>query len=204
MSVEIIKNFATQDACKKIYKNSLIELENNFGSARGYRESYSNLPVAEDISDNDVSDIFNGSFLTNNGKNIIVIKEISKLLFGIQRKIENFYGVKISEVQSSLIKMLEGAKNDLHSDMYLLDGGEWHGGYGNRSAFEYSALLYLSTYNKDFGGGEIVFPSLEVTYKPELGGLVFFSGDLDHKHFVREVTFGERLCLVVFLKPDKS
>lgn len=201
MTVEVIKNFIPNDLCKNLNINSKSQIDQNFGVSKGFRESFANLPPEKEIDSNQIVWHLQEQLVEINDQNLFVAKNISKILFEIKEEIEKFYQVKVNEVQSSLIKMLEGAKNTLHSDMYLLDGGEWHGGYGERSSFKYSALLYLSTFNQDFGGGEIIFPDYDIKIQPEAGQLVFFTGDLKHKHYVPKVTYGERLCLVAFFRP---
>lgn len=201
MSVEIVKGFLSKDICKQIYDKSKSCLEENFGVARGYRESFVSLPPAENLSEDIILENFNYFNIKDTIENKDVAKMISATLYGMSELIESFYSQKIKEVQSSLIKMLEGAKNDLHSDMYLLDGSEWHGGHAQRSSFKYSAILYLSSIGKHFNGGQICFPEHDLCINPEAGDLVFFRGDLEHKHYVTKVTDGERLSLVAFFKP---
>lgn len=83
--------------------------------------------------------------------------------------------------------------------MYQIDGSKWEDGSGRESELDYSALLYLSDFEKDFAGGEIIFPQQDLTIKPECGMLIFFRGDLEHLHKVSRVTSGERHSIVAFL-----
>lgn len=201
MSVEIVKSFVSKDICKQIYHNSKTCLEENFGVAKGYRESFVSIPPAKNLPENIILENFNYFNIKDTPENKDVAKTISATLYQMTELIESFYSEKIKEVQSSLIKMLEGAKNDLHSDMYLLDGSEWHGGHGQRSSFKYSAILYLSSMGEHFDGGQICFPEYNLCIEPEAGDLVFFRGDLEHKHYVPKITSGERLSVVAFFKP---
>jgi hypothetical protein len=202
MTVKIIKNFVNKDLCQKIYTKSKDQVDENFGVASGYRESFEQLPATKDIDENKIWSDLKTYGLKETKENVFVFKAVSNILYEIKNEIEKFYGVKIEEVQSSLTKMLKGAKNELHSDMYLLNGDEWFGGAGKRSELKYSALLYLSSSGVDFEGGEITFPEYGISIRPNSGDLVFFTGDLDHKHYVSKVVSGERLTLVVFLRPE--
>ena len=128
---------------------------------------------------------------------------ICNALFLAQLEVEKFYNIKINDCQGGVVKLTEGAQNKLHSDMYKLDGSQWDDGSGREDEYEYSALLYLSTYNKDFFGGEIIFPQHDLTIFPEKGTLVFFRGDLDHIHEVKEITSGERYAMIMFFSTSK-
>lgn len=202
MTVQVIKNFINDELCKEISLKSKDQVESNFGVAKGYRESFEQLPPIENISAEHALQHLSEYRLKETEENVFVFKSVCNIVYKIKKEIEQFYNINVTEVQNSLIKMLEGAKNELHSDMYLLDGTEWHGGIGERSSFKYSALLYFSTSGVDFEGGEIHFPDQNVSIKPTAGDLVFFTGDLEHKHYVSKITSGERLALVAFLKPE--
>jgi hypothetical protein len=55
-----------------------------------------------------------------------------------------------------------------------------------------SALYYL---NDDFDGGEIVFPEIGLSYKPERGSLLFFESGHGYVHEVRPVISGYRYSM---------
>lgn len=123
---------------------------------------------------------------------------ISHALYLTKIKLESFYQKKLENYEGGLVKLISGAHNGLHSDMYMLDGSEWNDGTGREAEKEYSALLYFSTHNQDFFGGEIVFPQHKKIIKPRCGDLVFFRGDLDHLHEVKPIEGGERYALIMF------
>lgn len=83
----------------------------------------------------------------------------------------------------------EGESLGYHSDA---DGGVH--GYG---VMGYSALLYLTD---DYEGGEILFydGNNPVSYKPELGTLIYFKGDRNYPHEVNKIISGERASLIMF------
>jgi predicted 2-oxoglutarate/Fe(II)-dependent dioxygenase YbiX len=54
--------------------------------------------------------------------------------------------------------------------------------------------------NADFIGGELVFPDLDLTIKPEAGTLVCFPSDHNYIHGVNPVTQGHRYTLVTWMR----
>jgi hypothetical protein len=123
---------------------------------------------------------------------------ISDVLYITKQKLENFYGFSLNNYEGGLVKLVTGAKNGLHSDMYMLDGSSWNDGSGREDELEYSALLYLSDYGNDFTGGDIIFPKQDLKILPKKGMLVFFRGDLEHPHEVSEITGGSRHAMIMF------
>jgi hypothetical protein len=195
MTVQIIKNFISPDYANEIIKNS----ENLLREAprSGYFETHHRyVPAPFEEQDFSLEDY---DFLDTESKKRGA-SLISNALFLAQKAVEEFYGVKTKDCQGGLVKLIKGAKNKLHSDMYKLDGSQWDDGSGREDEYQYSALLYLSTQNKDFFGGEIIFPQHKITILPETGTLVFFRGDLDHIHEVKEITDGSRYALIMFFE----
>lgn len=123
---------------------------------------------------------------------------VSDLMHIMRQRLESFYGVSLPNGEGGIARLVAGASNGLHSDMYQSNGSKWEDGSNRESELEYSALLYLSEYNRDFFGGEIVFPQHKLTIEPKVGTLVFFRGDREHFHKVLQVTGGERHCIVSF------
>jgi hypothetical protein len=58
-------------------------------------------------------------------------------------------------------------------------------------------VLYL---NDDYEGGELYYPNLEITIKPEAGSLVIHPGNEDYLHGVSPVTSGLRYVTTAFSK----
>lgn len=72
-----------------------------------------------------------------------------------------------------------------------------HHGY---EFLEYSTVIYL---NDDFEGGEIYFPNLDFTYKPNKGDAVLFPcNDITYLHGVKETTSGTRYTLAMWHTRD--
>lgn len=53
-------------------------------------------------------------------------------------------------------------------------------------------LIYL---NDDYEGGELSFPTHNITIKPKIGDLIMFPGNLNYAHEVKEVLSGTRYTL---------
>jgi hypothetical protein len=102
------------------------------------------------------------------------------------------YSVKATAahtVEGFLTKWDVGSSAGLHVDNH--DGYEF---------LEYSTVVYL---NDDFEGGEIYFPRLKFTYKPNKGDAVIFPcNSIDYVHGVTEVTSGTRYTLAMWHTTD--
>jgi len=56
----------------------------------------------------------------------------------------------------------------------------------------YSCICYL---NENYSGGETYFPKKNISIVPEKAKCVFFPGNLEYTHGVKEITKGERYTL---------
>jgi hypothetical protein len=63
----------------------------------------------------------------------------------------------------------------------------------------HTAMVYLSEWGRDFGGGQLRFPATEVIVRPRAGLLAAFPSDGEHVHEVSEVTAGRRYALSIWL-----
>lgn len=82
-----------------------------------------------------------------------------------------------------IVKWETGKSMDLHVDD--LGSGENH----------ISAVLYL---NEGYEGGEIVFPTHDLTIEPEAYELIMFPGNLNYAHEVKPIANGTRFTLPVW------
>jgi len=86
--------------------------------------------------------------------------------------------------------MTPGALNPLHWDNYIENGQD-----------DVSTLFYL---NEDYVGGELHFPNQNKTIKPKVGTFIFFKGDENLMHEVKQVTEGNRNAFVGFFWPTRT
>lgn len=76
-----------------------------------------------------------------------------------------------------------------------------HADMNNTAHYQYSGLLYMSTFEKDFQGGRLHFVSpddfsaVEDTVEPRAGRAVVFTSGSENPHFVERVTGGQRFVL---------
>jgi len=126
-----------------------------------------------------------------------IVLRIEQMYSAVRSALENHFGVAMDLVNCNYQVLTEGAENPMHSDSTKLDGSPWRDD-GIPEELEYSALLYLNDYGKDYQGGEIYFPLQDVLIKPKTGQLLFFKGDVDHIHEVRKVLGGVRKNFVFF------
>lgn len=85
--------------------------------------------------------------------------------------------------------MTPGAVNPLHWDNYVENGQD-----------DISTLFYL---NEDYVGGELHFPDQNQTIKPKAGMFIFFKGDENLMHEVKQIKEGNRNAFVGFYWPTR-
>lgn len=192
MTVNIVENFVSLDYANQIISGSDIFLTKS-NDREGYFED-TNVRLA--ISKNEYD--LNKDSRAQNDRQVLADMLMSDSLYITKKYLENFYGVELTKYEGGLVKTVEGAHNGMHSDMYQLDGSPWNDGTGREDQLEYSALLYLSEYEKDFLGGQILFLKQNLLISPKPGMLVFFRGDLDHVHEVTRVESGARYAMIMF------
>jgi predicted 2-oxoglutarate/Fe(II)-dependent dioxygenase YbiX len=71
-----------------------------------------------------------------------------------------------------------------------------HADVGSGELLTYATILYV---NDDFEGGEIFFPEVNISLKPEKGSLCIFTGKSGILHGVAEVTSGTRYSIPIFV-----
>ncbi|KAG9467869.1 hypothetical protein GDO78_014136 [Eleutherodactylus coqui] len=75
-------------------------------------------------------------------------------------------------------------------------------------SFDYTSLLYLSDYSRDFGGGRFIFidEKTNSTLEPRLGRLSFFTSGSENLHRVEKVSWGTRYAITISFtcNPDHS
>ncbi|XP_075073030.1 2-oxoglutarate and iron-dependent oxygenase domain-containing protein 3 isoform X1 [Mixophyes fleayi] len=75
-------------------------------------------------------------------------------------------------------------------------------------SFDYTSLLYLSDYSRDFGGGRFIFidEKMNSTVEPRAGRLSFFTSGSENLHHVEKVSWGTRYAITISFtcNPDHS
>nr|XP_021391497.1 2-oxoglutarate and iron-dependent oxygenase domain-containing protein 3 [Lonchura striata domestica] len=71
-------------------------------------------------------------------------------------------------------------------------------------SFDYTSLLYLSDYSKDFGGGRFVFMDADSnkTVEPRAGRVSFFTSGSENLHRVERVQWGTRFAITISFTCD--
>jgi hypothetical protein len=187
MAVTIIENFISAEEARE-YVDFLDPLSNGtergIWNALGYPDSLTASTVSEDTGV-----VFGNSDPTN--------KNLGALYQRIKTEAERVWGVEMDLCQSNYQMMPVGTKNPLHADAINLDGTPIQPD-GEPEELEWSGLLYLNSHGVDFTGGEVEFPEFDLWYRPKVGDLVIFKGDIEHRHGVHEVIAGERRNIVFF------
>lgn len=74
------------------------------------------------------------------------------------------------------------------------------------SSWDYSGLVYLSSFGEHFHGGQFAFVDKDADrlISPVVGRLVSFSSGFENMHHVQIVSSGVRFCLVLFFSLSTS
>lgn len=118
--------------------------------------------------------------------NNIAIDLFTSICTNIEKSVSNIFNKNLKFRSYFYSHMTAGAKNPPHVDNKI---------YKN----DFSAILYLS---EDYEGGEIHFPKIDVSLKPNSGTLIAFFGNLELGHEVKEVVNGNRVNIVCFLTEE--
>ena len=137
-----------------------------------------------------------------NDQNVYVANNLRKIL--INPEFEDIKPI----LNKALLKIKEVTNiNDLFVTEFLLSC--YYPGYSmgihtdledGKDHFAMSAVVYL---NDDFGGGDIIFPLLDLKHSPSMGDLAWFnSSDPECIHGVEEVTSGVRYVMPIWITSD--
>jgi hypothetical protein len=196
MTVQLVPKFVSPtytDSIVNLYGHRLLKVDSRPGFYEDIGRSAGISPIP--ISSKELNE-YDG---TETEEEKLGVAMISNVVYLAKQELENHYGCgELSSFEGGMVMLTDGAVNGLHSDMYNLDGSKWEDGSGREDELEYSALLYMSDYGKDFVGGSVSFPKQELTVEPAKGLLVYFRGDLEHIHEVGEITSGKRYAIVMF------
>lgn len=106
------------------------------------------------------------------------IDKYNKIVRGV---IEAEYPVRIKNRSA---KIAEWTKNNIY-DLHIDD-------LGINDFNNMSVTIYL---NDDFEGGEYYFPTQNKTFKPRMGDLIIFPGNMHYNHIISKVTSGSRYTI---------
>ena len=73
-------------------------------------------------------------------------------------------------------------------------------------SFDYTALIYLATYSKEFDGGQFVFDDAiqNITIEPKKGRVSFFTSGSENPHHVERILSGTRYALTIAFTCDPA
>ncbi|XVF43463.1 hypothetical protein PTKIN_Ptkin02bG0041900 [Pterospermum kingtungense] len=171
----ILHNFLTEEECKEL------EFIHKSCSTVGYRPNVFSTTLSHLIA-------------TNSAHLILPFLPLRERL---KEKVEEIFGCEYELVTefTGLISWSRGASIGWHSD-------------DNRPYLkqrDFTAVCYLNSYRKDFGGGLFHFLDGEPkTIAPLVGDAVMYTADSRNTHSVDEVTDGERLTLALWFSRDSS
>ena len=121
-------------------------------------------------------------------KAIRILQEKRDLL---QRNIEQDFNCQVSEEGiGTIVKYHIGWTLELHADCW--NELPTYAGYPSR---DISSLVYLTD---DFEGGNLFFPDLDIEIEPVAGSAIYFPGNNEHLHEVKELLSGNRATCTGF------
>jgi hypothetical protein len=191
MSVQIIKNFIKTEDAHFVVNNFSKHLSPVEDKPSVFEDLFIRKPVPMPDHRLDINNTFDSA------QESFASAQINNFMYLAKLEIEKFYDTKLTKCVGGMTRLTINAATDLHADMYNLDGTELEDDE-DAKILQYSGLIYLSDYGKDFLGGILKFPEQELDIYPETGMFVFFKGDHTHPHEVSEVTSGNRHAIVMF------
>lgn len=99
----------------------------------------------------------------------------------VKKVLEDSYGVEVISGSAHVAKWEPGQKLELHVD-----------DLGRTSYNHMAALIYL---NDDYEGGEIEFPTHDLSFKLPAGSLIMFPGNANYPHEVKPIISGYRYTM---------
>lgn len=126
-----------------------------------------------------------------------VIQELSwKYLTRVESEIQKVAETDIVCDTCNFVKWWDGYEQHPHADGEEPDGSPHPFPYR-----KFGCVYYL---NNDYEGGEIYFPNFDLSIKPKSNTMIFFPGDVEHLHGVRNVNKGTRHTIASFWGYEKQ
>ena len=136
-------------------------------------------------------------FLDSQNETRYTFKSYMNLVrFLVQQLIHNHFGEIHFPDNTELTRWETGRSMGVHSDNSWPDGSQTDHPTSFRT---WSAIYYI---NDLYEGGEIYFPRLDWSWKPEANTVLIFPSDNRFLHGVTEVTKGERYTIAMWYTQD--
>lgn len=114
------------------------------------------------------------------------VKLVDRYIPLVQDLLEKEYGFPVKNKNTFVGRWDAGDKLDLHVD-----------DLGTTNTNHMATLIYL---NSDYEGGEIFFPTHNVSHKPQAGDLIMFPGNMHYAHEVKTITSGSRFSIPMWFE----
>jgi hypothetical protein len=168
--------------------SAYLEMFDKLGNSPDNIKTITNF-ISSDLCDQIVSNLISSTSSSEQWRdtvyrdNGVLLSPLGKM---IQDQIELSFQTSVEMVQQPfVIKWSKGQSMGLHVDDLGIE------------TYHITGLIYL---NDDYIGGEISFPTHDITIKPNKGELVLFPGNLHYAHEVKEVISGDRYTIPVWCK----
>ncbi|XP_038066130.1 2-oxoglutarate and iron-dependent oxygenase domain-containing protein 3-like isoform X2 [Patiria miniata] len=123
----------------------------------------------------------------------------------IKRAIAKEFGIRLDKLHLThptfFSRMTNKPAKTIHDEYWHV-----HVDKETYETFDYTSLLYLADYQKDFEGGRFIFTDKgsNMTVEPKLGRLSFFTSGSENPHYVERITKGTRYAITVSFTCDKT
>jgi predicted 2-oxoglutarate/Fe(II)-dependent dioxygenase YbiX len=118
---------------------------------------------------------------------------------GVRQFVDPFFGVQVRDWEPShILHYGIGGHYSVHVDAETLYSDDLDRPFWEKTLDRDLSVVYFI--NDDFAGGELVFPDIDLTIKPEAGTLVCFPSDHHYVHGVNPVTSGHRYTIVTWMR----
>jgi hypothetical protein len=119
-------------------------------------------------------------------KSYVNVEPTYKYVPLVQDLLEKEYGFPVKNKNVFVGRWDVGDNLDLHVD-----------DLGTTSTNHMATLIYL---NSDYEGGEIEFPTHNISHKPQAGDLIMFPGNMHYAHEVKTITSGSRFSIPMWFE----
>lgn len=143
-------------------------------------------------------------------------KSLYSPIFDYNKKYENYYWVYnslsnaleiCSDIYKTIMNIDESINPRLENSGFVIGKYDFNKERGLHTDCHYDDLehSYVVYLNDDYDGGELVFPELDIEFKPEAGSIVMFkSNDVDNIHHAKKSKNGHKYIIPHFWRMGPS
>ena len=124
-----------------------------------------------------------------------ILKLIYSMINRLKVEIDKFFNVEAQETGPAIVRWPVGSRQEPHADKEFWIGEE----IGRPNDFPWYDIASLFYFNDDYEGGELSFPKLNISVKPQAGDLFIFPSTYIYSHVAEPVLSGIKYSMVTML-----